>query len=245
VVEFLNKDAAYAKIVSIVDKATNEAVLITPYIRMPDDLFARLKYKDAKGMKTVVVCRGNDLASEVKSNLRQLRHLELRFDEDLHAKCFYNEDSMVITSLNLYEYSQQHNREMGILINRTEDESVFEEALSEAKYIITSAKKESAIKGVSVAIGKAAKSLVASQTADRPRTTRTYKSSNEQGFCIRCGQNKTYDASAPYCLDCYRVWDKYRNPEHKEKYCHSCRKPGARITMTKPLCSTCYSRRSP
>jgi len=242
VAEFLNKDAAYARIVSIVDKATDEVVLITPYIKMPDDLFARLKYKDARGMKTVVVCRGKDLAAEVKSKLRQLRHLELRFDEDLHAKCFYNEDLMVITSLNLYEHSQQHNREMGILINLAEDESVFREALREAEYIVDSAKKDSAIKGVLDAIGKEARSLVASQVADKPKRTRAYKASNERGFCVRCNKSKTYDVSAPYCLACYKVWEKYKNPGHKEKYCHSCGRPKERITMAKPLCGSCYKR---
>ena len=71
---------------------------------------------------------------EVRSELKQLRNLELRFDEDLPAKCFYNEESMVITSLNLHEHSQQHNREMGILLNSKEDSNVFKEALSEAEF---------------------------------------------------------------------------------------------------------------
>ena len=241
-VEFLNKDKAYAEIVSIVDKASNEVVLITPYIKMPDDLLARLKYKDGKGMKAVVVCREKDLASEVKSKLKQLKHLELRFDEDLHAKCFYNEDSMVITSLNLLEHSQQHNREMGVLLSLAKDEAVFKEALGEAEFIVTSARKDSAIKGVFEAIGREAKSLVDSQIEDIPKRTGKYKSTSEGGFCIRCAKSKSYDVSAPYCLDCYRVWDRYKNPGHKEKYCHSCGKRREQITMAKPLCATCYKK---
>ena len=243
-VEFLNKDKAYAEIVSIVDKASSKVVLITPYIKIPDDLFERLKYKDGKGTKTVVVCRGKNLASEVKSKLKQLRFLELRFDEDLHAKCFYNEDSMVITSLNLLEYSQQHNREMGILLKKAEDASVFNEALGEAEYIVTSAKKDSAIKSMFQAIGKEAKSLVDSQIEDRPKRTRKYKGTNKRGFCIRCGKGIDYDVDAPHCLDCYRVWKKHENPEYKEKYCHSCGKLKEWITKAKPRCSTCYKRES-
>jgi len=239
-VEFLNKDDAYAKIVSIVERASNQVVLITPYIEMSDDFFARLKYKDGKGMKTVVVCRGKDLRSEVKSKLRQLRYLELRFDEDLHAKCFYNEDAMVITSLNLLKHSQQHNREMGVLLKLTEDESVFKEALREAEYIVTSAKKDSVIKSVFEAIGKEAKSLVDSQVADRPKRTRRYKSTNERGFCIRCRKRIDHNVKAPHCLDCYRDWQKYENPEYKERYCHSCGKPQERITKAKPLCMPCF-----
>jgi len=138
-VEFLNKDTSYAKIVEIVSKADSNLVLITPYIKIPSDLLERLRFMDGKGIKTTVVCREKDLNAEVKSDLKQLKYLDLRFDENLHAKCFHNEKSMVITSLNLYEHSQQNNREMGILLNSTDD--VFNEALSEAKFIVGRAKK--------------------------------------------------------------------------------------------------------
>ncbi len=103
-VEFLNKDASYARIVEIVSKAESKLVLISPYIKIPGDLLERLKYMDGRQIKTVVVCREKDLNAEVKSELKQLKNLDLRFDENLHAKCFYNEKSMVITSLNLYEH---------------------------------------------------------------------------------------------------------------------------------------------
>ncbi len=63
---------------------------------------------DAKGIKIVIICRERDLKPDVRNELKQLRNLDLRYDEDLHAKCFYNEESMVITSLNLHEHSQQH-----------------------------------------------------------------------------------------------------------------------------------------
>ena len=207
---------------------------------MPEDLFARLKYRDGKGVKTVIVCRRKDLASEVKSKLKQLRYLELRFDEDLHAKCFYNEDAMVITSLNLHGYSQQHNREMGILLNLAEDESVFKEALREAKFIVATAKKDSGIKSLVDSISREAKSLVDSQIEDRPERTRKCKSTKKRGSCIRCGDPIVYDVGAPFCLNCYRVWKKHENPEYKEKYCHYCGKPKQQITKAKPLCIDCF-----
>ena len=63
-VKFLNKDKAYGEIVEIVSKATGKVVLITPYIKVPDDLLERLKYKDGQGIKTIVVCREKDLKTE-------------------------------------------------------------------------------------------------------------------------------------------------------------------------------------
>ena len=145
-VEFLNKDKAYAELVDIVNKAESQLVLLSPYIKIPDYLLERLKFKAQQGIKIIVVCREKDLKTEVRSQLKQIKNLELRFDEVLHAKCFYNDKSMVITSLNSHEHSQQHNREMGILLDSKEDSSVFKEALNEAKFIVSSAREDSRTK---------------------------------------------------------------------------------------------------
>ena len=37
--------------------------------------------------------------------------------KNLHAKCYLNEKEALLTSMNLYEYSQEHNDEMGILVS--------------------------------------------------------------------------------------------------------------------------------
>jgi len=142
-VKFLAAENAYSNIVDIIKEASNKVVLISPYIKISDQLFDRLKHIDRQGIRTIVVCRGKDLDTEEKGRLRQLKNLELRFDEDLHAKCFYNEKFMVITSLNLFDYSRQHNREMGILLSSDEDSDTFKEALREANFIVDSAKKDS------------------------------------------------------------------------------------------------------
>jgi|TARA_B100001971_G_scaffold32602_1_gene27029 hypothetical protein len=57
---------------------------------VPNDLLERLKYVDAKGIKIVIICREKDLKPDVRNELKQLRKLDLRYDEDLHAKCFYS-----------------------------------------------------------------------------------------------------------------------------------------------------------
>ena len=42
-------------------------------------------------------------------------HVHLYFSKNLHAKCYLNEKKMIITSMNLYEFSQVNNREMAFL----------------------------------------------------------------------------------------------------------------------------------
>ena len=47
-----------------------------------------------------------------------------------------NESSCIITSLNLYEFSQVNNNEMGIFIDRDGDAEIYKDSHEEAKRII-------------------------------------------------------------------------------------------------------------
>lgn len=240
--KFLTTSKAYAEIEDVISKAKNMVVLISPYIRITEPLLARLKNVDGKGVKIVMVCRRDDLKSEVRNDLKQIKHLELRFDENLHAKCFYNEESMVITSLNLYDYSVQNNREMGVLLSLRSDPDVFREAREEAEFIVTNAERDSLVKSVFGAVVKEAKAQIYSALEDDPRATSRPKANRQggtSGYCIRCGASKPHDLDAPYCRDCYKVWSEWQNVDYAETYCHSCGKK-ASTSMAKPECSSCY-----
>jgi hypothetical protein len=240
--KFLNTSRAYAEIEDIVDKAKNRVVLISPYIKITEPLLARLKNVDGKGIKIVIVCRKDDLKAEVRNDLKQLKHLELRFDENIHAKCFYNEELIVITSLNLYDYSLQNNREMGILLKAREDLEAFNDAHKEAEFIVENAEKDNTIKNVFTEVVKEARSQFYSVLDDDSRTssrTRTTRKTNSSGFCLRCGARIEHNLDAPYCRDCYRIWSQYEDPDYEENFCHSCGKP-ATTSMAKPQCISCY-----
>jgi hypothetical protein len=47
-----------------------------------------------------------------------------------------SEEACIITSLNLYEFSQVNNNEMGVLITRTDDADMYRDAHDEAQRII-------------------------------------------------------------------------------------------------------------
>ena len=136
--KFLNTSRAYAEIEDITTKANKELILISPYIKIPASFLERLKDVSRKNIRIILVCREKDLRPDTKNDLSQIKNLELHYLKSLHAKCFYNEESMVITSLNLYE-SSMDNREMGILIRFKEEPELFLEAREEAKFIVRSA----------------------------------------------------------------------------------------------------------
>ncbi len=69
--------------------------------------------------------------------LQGLRFVILKYNQDLHAKCYLNDYKMIITSLNLYEFSMNNNKEMGVLIdlNEESDKELFEDAFKEIDFI--------------------------------------------------------------------------------------------------------------
>ena len=71
---FLNTSKAYAEIEDIVNKASSKVVLISPYIKIPEPLLERLKYADRKNVKITVVCRKDDLKTDVRNELEQLKN---------------------------------------------------------------------------------------------------------------------------------------------------------------------------
>lgn len=139
-VHFLNTAAAYSEIEGIISKAENRLVLISPYIQIPKLLLERLTYaSEERGVNITLVCRKDKLKRQELNSLKRINRLEILDLPNVHAKCFFNEGSMVITSLNLFEYSQENNREMGILITQNEDSDAFSDAKAEAEFIIQTA----------------------------------------------------------------------------------------------------------
>ena len=116
-VQFLNTEKSSAALVDLINKANKKLVLISPYVKISERLLERLKDVCRRGsVDMTLVCRKKDLKPDTKVALAQIPRLTLRFLSNLHAKCFYNDTAMIITSLNLHEHSQQNNKEMGIYL---------------------------------------------------------------------------------------------------------------------------------
>lgn len=62
-----------------------------------------------------------------------------------------------------------------------------------------------------------------------------------QGHCLRCSTLIELNPNKPYCLEHYRSWASFNNPDFPEKFCHACGKSHV-STMAKPVCRECYRR---
>ena len=153
------------------------------------------------------------------------------FLDNLHAKCYLNENQALLTSMNLYKYSQENNEEMGILVSREKDRKLYEEIHEEAMRL-----KRAASSGVKIA--KSVKT-VSAPTKSRTRRKPAMQKPKE-GFCIRCKAVLPTNPEKPYCKNCYETWSRYKNPQYEENHCHTCGKDH-KATLLKPLCSDCYT----
>jgi hypothetical protein len=154
----------------------------------------------------------------------------LYFLPNLHAKCYFNEDRMVITSMNMYEFSEKHNREMGVLLEAREP--AYAEALLEVDSIIAAAEARS------VEFGTHSRSTYR-PTDHFPERGSSRSHRRGSGVCIRCKMSIPLNPWRPMCGPCYDVWSAYQNPDYSEQWCHLCGRP-EETSINRPLCRTCY-----
>jgi phosphatidylserine/phosphatidylglycerophosphate/cardiolipin synthase-like enzyme len=83
-----------------------------------------------------IVYGKSELQPEEVNWLKGLSYVRTSFCKNLHAKCYLNEEMCIVTSLNLYEFSQVNNNEMGVLISRADDPALYKDAYEESQRII-------------------------------------------------------------------------------------------------------------
>ncbi len=119
----------------IIKDAERDLTLVTPYLSLSENLLRRLIDAHDRGVHITLIYGKTDLPEKERKKLLSLKNLSLLFCQNLHAKCYYNESLMIISSMNLYEFSERNNREMGILIERVADETLYVEAKKEVESI--------------------------------------------------------------------------------------------------------------
>lgn len=134
--KFLNTSATNYFLEELIKSAKDRLILISPFLRINQRIRELLEDKNRLKIDVRVVYGKSELQPEEISWLRELTYVRTSFCQNLHAKCYLNEESCIITSLNLYEFSQVNNNEMGVLISRSNDPDLYRDAYEEAQRII-------------------------------------------------------------------------------------------------------------
>jgi phosphatidylserine/phosphatidylglycerophosphate/cardiolipin synthase-like enzyme len=134
--KFLNTSATNYFLEELIKGASERLVLISPFLKINDRIKELLEDKNRLKIDIRLVYGKNELQPEEINWLKELSFIRTSFCKNLHAKCYLNESNCIITSLNLYEFSQINNNEMGVMVSRTEDSTLYQDAYEEVQRII-------------------------------------------------------------------------------------------------------------
>lgn len=228
------------KIVNLIKDAEYSLILISPFIKLHQDLKDELRAKEKKEYLQITIVFGKNEEDPSRSFpltelnfFKEFPNLEVKFEPRLHAKYYANDFDSILTSMNLYEYSFDKNIEFGVLSeqkligkNKLDSESInyFNGVIDRAESVF---KQEAVFKK---SFGGLKESFVETtvlvnniQKFYKNENSQKDKKSNQQrkrGFCIRTGVKIDFNPKMPFSTEAYNSWAKFKNEEYREKYCH-------------------------
>ena len=134
--KFLNTSATNYYLEELIKNAEDRLILISPFLKLNDKIKELLEDKNRLKIDIRIIYGKSELHPDEMNWLNELKFIRTSFCKNLHAKCYINESSCIITSLNLYEFSQVNNNEMGIFVDRDTDSELYKDTYSEAQRII-------------------------------------------------------------------------------------------------------------
>lgn len=134
--QFLNASATNCFLEELIKGAKDRLILVSPFLTLNDRIKELLADKNRLKIDVRIVYGKSELQPDEIRWLNELTYVRTSFCKNLHAKCYINEEICIVTSLNLYEFSQVKNNEMGVLIRRSEDSQLYRDAYEEAQRII-------------------------------------------------------------------------------------------------------------
>ncbi|MDD1701341.1 MAG: phospholipase D-like domain-containing protein [Methanoregula sp.] len=235
--KFLNATGTTAAIVDLIKNSKEFLFIISPYIKMTTQNKNYLQVLSSKNIDFFLIFRSDSkLDPEDEKFLIKNRNTQIFTCDNLHAKCYLNEQKGIISSLNFYEHSQANNWEMGVLFDKNEDSILYEDAFNELKFILDSSKSKSVITQSKQPI----KSRFIPEKKGLMGKILDATLGPQVGYCIRCGKEMELNPNRPLCSHCYGIWSKHANLSYKEIYCHHCGKE-RQTSYEKPLCYDCFT----
>lgn len=219
--KFIKNRGLVQKIVDVIEEADDFVFIVCPFYKIPKDELLALQEADKKNVKINLIYSKSELHRNDISKLSGIRNLHVYYIENLHAKCYANEKEVIVSTMNMHEYSFKHNIEMGVLFGKRYDEDNYSKALRELQRIQSRSIKQS-VKALESGMLK----MVNDNLNPVNIVKRTYgyverkMDRQHHGYCIRTGAKIEFDIDRPFSKDAYYEWREYMNADYPEKYCH-------------------------
>lgn len=228
--EFLDTQGVSYYLKKLINNSNDKLFLISPYLQLNNQLKLSLEDRHKFTIDIIIIYgKVSDINPEDSSWLQSMPGIKLLFHKDLHAKCYFNEKEAIITSMNLYMFSQQNNVEMGIYISKEKDEELYKQLADEVDRI----KRGSEHRTISV-------QKVEGKKAESPKEQQVTKTETRNniatGYCIRTGIEIPFNVEKPMSYEAFKSWSKYGDPDYAEKFCHFSGEPSnGETSVSKPI----------
>lgn len=119
----MGKFITTTEISSIIEKMIKESneliIFVTPYIKIPSRLKSVIERKlNSSNIELYIICRSS-IDKTTNNWFNSLgNRINIIYMDELHAKCYLNENNALVTSMNLYDFSMVNNIEFGVLFDK-------------------------------------------------------------------------------------------------------------------------------
>lgn len=248
--KFLDPIELKREVKKIFSEAEEGITIVSPFIKLDNSLKdCLIKHVNNPEFKIELLFGKNEQDKSKSLSIfdieffKKFQNIEIRYNENLHAKYYANETKSIITSLNLHTFSIENNIEVGILFeskfgagianllssNLAKDynsdkeaydyfDSVFEK--SEVVYIKNAKEKKSffglfsSFEGTEIEVDNT-KDIYTSNSIKTTNSNQIKK-----GYCIRTGIEIDFNIKSPFSKEAYKSWSQFKNETYPEKFCH-------------------------
>ena len=248
-----DRDLRHA-IESEIKNAKKFIFIVSPYIDLDADMVKAFSSLNSEVIKVIVYRQADKtnfksgISDASRKFLKSSSNIELVEVKNLHAKFYINEEVGLISTMNLTK-SSNHNYEIGVDINKEEDDEMYFECLEYLiQDIFLSQDSNIDMERIKNIIPKRpfildtiAKSVFINGEEFNINTFKSFHEfcNTKHGYCIRCSSTAiAFYPNQPFCPKCFSEWNKFKNPDYAEKYCHRCGRE-SNTEINEPLCDNC------
>ena len=134
---FLRTTGISFRLDELIRNTQDRLILISPYLQFNKKVRDNLESLCIQKRDVRIIYRENKLQVQESNWLYSQVGIRTSICSSLHAKCYINENEAIVTSMNLYSFSQQNNDEMGIYVTKQDDPKLYEDISTEVQRLLT------------------------------------------------------------------------------------------------------------
>lgn len=190
--KFLNTTGVSYHLEELIKSTQDRLILISPYLQFHPRVRDHIQNLNIQKKDIRIVYRESKLQLEESNWLESQIGVRTSLCSTLHAKCYLNEKEAIVTSMNLYSFSQQNNDEMGIYVSKEEDPQLYKDIFEEAQRLLTISEE------IRVSVKKVSKEVDVSKNSateeTKPSKTSKFLTTKELSQLIGISSRKINEA---------------------------------------------------